>query len=121
MNTEDRQIIISAHLTFHEIKCFREFPANRIIWWWKKINTSIINTRMIEIHDIQVINLSINVTVLKTNAIKNIAVVSCIQMSFVLLDFAVQIVSRLKISFSLKLKSQSQLKPIILMGAYARI
>ena len=120
MNTEDRQIIISAHLTFHEIKCFREFPANRTIWW-KKFNLSIINTRMIEIHDIQVINLSINVTVRKTNAIKNIAVVSCIQMSFVLLDFAVQIVSRQKISFSLKLKSQSQLKPTILMGAYARI
>lgn len=104
MNTEDRQIIISAHLTFHEIKFFREFPANRTIWW-KKFNLSIINTRMIEIHDIQVINLSINVTVRKTNAIKNIAVVSCIQMSFVLLDFVVQIVSRLKISFSLKLKS----------------
>lgn len=60
---------------------------------------------MKEIHDNQVINSNINVTVLKINAIKNIVVVSCTQINFVLLGCVVQIVSRPKISFLQKLKS----------------
>jgi len=47
---------------------------------------------MKEIQGIQVINLFINATVHKINAIRNIAVVSCIQISFALLDFVVLIV-----------------------------
>ena len=76
---------------------------------------------MKEIHDNQVINSNINVTVLKINAIKNIVAVSCIQTNFVLLDCVVQIVSEPKISFLQKLKSQSLRQVIILMGVCVRI